>query len=414
MRVKTIFSSGILALLASFAPAHADTILHNFTGTATDGAAPDGSLVLSGSTLFGMTSQGGNAGSGGAGTIFRMNTDGTGISMLHSFSFSASDGRDPQGSLTLSGSTLYGMTFGGGSSTAGAIFSINTDGTGFSLLHSLGSSFSDGGNPHGSLTLSGSILYGMTNSSGNSGDGTIFSMNINGTGFSVLHSFTESASDGGDGFGSLTLVGSKLYGMTYLGGSSDAGTLFSVNADGTGFSLLRSFTGAAADGGNPRGSLTLVGSKLYGMTVNGGSSGNGAIFSINLDGTGFTLLHSFTTSGSGGYWPYGSLTLVGSKLYGMTSQSGISVAGSLFSMNLDGTGFSVLQSFPTGAADGQLPEGDLTVSADASTLYGMTSNGGTASEGVVFSESIVPEPVNVALLGLGAVSLLTSRRRRIA
>ena len=82
-------------------------------------------------------------------------------------------------------------------------------------------------------------------------------------------------------------------------------------------------------------------------------------------------------------------------------------------MNLDGSGFNVLQDFPNGLWDGQIPVGDLALSADASMLYGMTSNGGTANRGVVFSESIVPEPASISLLGFATLPLLAIRLRRI-
>src|SRR5678816_1838971 len=98
-------------------------------------------------------------------------------------------------------------------------------------------------------------------------------MNIDGTDCAVLHNFTGGASDGSGPFESLTLSGSKLYGMTPDGGSSDRGTLFSMNTDGTGFSLLHSFTSGNSDGADPFGSLTLSGSTLYGMTQHGGNRG---------------------------------------------------------------------------------------------------------------------------------------------
>ena len=79
----------------------------------------------------------------------------------------------------------------------------------------------------------------------------------------ILHSFTGGASDGSYPFGSLTLSGLKLYGLTTGGGSSDGGTLFCVNTDGTGFGLLHNFTGAVGDGASPLGSLTLSGSKIW-------------------------------------------------------------------------------------------------------------------------------------------------------
>ena len=86
--------------------------------------------------------------------------------------------------------------------------------------------------------------------------------------------------------GSLTLSGSTLYGMTSYGGTHYHGTIFKINTDGTGFQLLHSFEKWSKDGGDPRGSLTLSGSTLYGMNDYGGTDGNGTIFKINTDGTG--------------------------------------------------------------------------------------------------------------------------------
>jgi uncharacterized repeat protein (TIGR03803 family) len=73
-----------------------------------NGQYPQGSLTLSGSTLYGMASQGGS----GYGTIFSIPVTGGPPTTL--FSFDGTNGAYPFGSLTLSGSTLYGMTFGGG------------------------------------------------------------------------------------------------------------------------------------------------------------------------------------------------------------------------------------------------------------------------------------------------------------
>ena len=255
---------GLAATLLILPPARATTILHNFTGNASDGWQPPGSVTLSGSKLYGMTTRGG---SGDWGTIFSMNTDGTGFGLLHTFTVSASDGRVPYGSLTLSGSKLYGMTSlgpgGGGGSTFGTIFSMNTNGTGFALLHSFTLSASDGRSPQGSsLTLSGSKLYGMTSQGSGGAAGTVFSMNTDGTGFSLLHGFIGGSPDGANPISSLTLSGSTFYGMTEFGGVANQGTVFSMNTNGTGFSVLHRFTGATSDGSIPYGSLTLVGSKV--------------------------------------------------------------------------------------------------------------------------------------------------------
>jgi uncharacterized repeat protein (TIGR03803 family) len=329
------------------------------------------------------------------------------FNLLHSFA-GGSDGSFPwYDAPTLSGSTLYGMTYGGGASGFGTAFKMNTNGTGFNRLHSFNGGISDGQTPYGSLTLSGSTLYGMTGYGGGSNGGTVFKMNTDGTGFALLHTFTGSGGDGSNPFGSLTLSGSTLYGMTYGGGDSGRGTAFKMNTDGTGFNRLHTFAGGVNDGSAPYGSLTLSGSTLYGMTYEGGTSDLGTAFKMNTDGTGFALLHSFAGSVSDGRRPIGSLTLSGSTLYGMTSRGGSNDAGTAFQMNTDGTGFALLHSFA--GSDGRNPNGSLTL--DGSTLYGMTTLGGGSGFGTAFSIGVVPEPSSMGLVLLG-VGLIGWRRLR--
>jgi len=390
-----------------------DTMLYSFSTS--DGApAFFGSLVLGGNVLYGMT---GNGGSEQSGTIFKVNTDGSGYTVLHTFTNDGinSDGAYPLGSLTLVGSVLYGMTQAGGVaganglvSNGGTLFSINIDGSGFRVLHGFTGSqvagSNDGATPYGAVVVSGSTIYGMTRFGGTSGGGTIFCLNTDGTGFSLLHNFTGGVSDGTDPQGSLTLGGSKLYGMTDGGGSNGEGTIFSMNTDGSEFALLYSFgsfdSGDADDpsGGN---SLTLVGTTLYGMTYYGGDNQDGAIFSINTDGTNYQLIYSFAfTDGAS---PYGSLTFSGSKLYGMTTGF-IRGLGNVFSLNPDGSGFTVIHAFAGGIGDGSAPIGDPVLSTDGATLYGMAEYGGTNSNGVIFSAPAIPGPSNDASLANIALS----------
>ena len=312
-------------------------------------------------------------------------------SLLHSFAGVPNDGGDPYGSLTLNGTNLYGMTSGGfGSSGSGTIFRINTDGSGYTNLHSFGSVPNDGGTPYGSLTLVGSTLYGMTWKGGSSNEGTIFEINTDDTGYITLHSFGSVTNDGADPLGSLTLVGTNLYGMTTGGGSNGWGTIFQINADGNGYTNLYTFAGPPGDGGGSRGPLTLVGTNLHGMTAGGGSSDYGTIFQINTDGSGYTNLHSFSGGANDGEYPYGSLTLVGSTLYGMTQFGGSSDSGTVFQINTDGSAYTNLHSFGSVADDGAYPNGDVTVVG--STLYGMTHSGGSSNLGVIFSLTPLPPP----------------------
>lgn len=373
------------------------TLLHSFVGTTSDGSDPYGSLVASGSTLYGMTSSGGAY---NLGTIFKINMDGTGYAVLHSFAGAVvgapTDGANPKGSLTLSGSTLYGMTSGGGIRAGeGTIFKINTDGTGFAVLYSFGSNGNgyDAAWPDGSLTLSGSTLYGMTTGGGTSGNGTIFKINTNGTGYSVFYSFAGMPTDGQWPEGALILSGSTLYGMTGRGGTSNTtwyegmGTIFKINTDGTGYAVLHFFADSPSDGTDPCGDLVRSGSTLYGMTNVGGTTDSGVIFKINTNGTGFGLLHSFGVADSDMELPVGSLIVNGSTLLGMACDGGTCdcFCGAIFKINTDGTGLEVLHSFAGKPSDGGWPWGSLTLSG--STLYGMTLNGGVSDLGVVFSYS---------------------------
>ena len=152
-----------------------------------------------------------------------MKTDGSGFTVLHTFN--GTDGKNGM-DMILNGSTLYGVTRDGGPSGYGTVFKINTDGSGFSVLHTF--TGPDGEYPRGNLVLRGAALYGTTNFWGTASGGTLFKLNTDGSGFKILHQFTTSSTDGNRPDGRLTLVGSTLYGATSFGGSSERGTVYSL------------------------------------------------------------------------------------------------------------------------------------------------------------------------------------------
>ena len=318
------------------------------------------------------------------------------FNLLHSFLDAGnSDGSFPQyGAPTVSGSTLYGMTYRGGFSGYGSVFKMNTNGTGFTLLHNF-NGYADGRWPYGSLTLDGSTLYGMTPRMSDGGSGAAFKINTDGSSFTPFHTFACGANDGLLPYGSLTLYNSRLYGMTFAGGGSGAGTAFRMNTDGNGFTVLHTFAGGS-DGRYPLGSLTSDNNGwLYGMTQEGGSLNRGTVFGMNVDGNGYAVLHSVSDDNNGKF-PSGSLTLSGSTLYGMTQYGGSNNCGTAFQINTNGTGFALLRSFAGGVNDGKNPKGSLTL--DGSTLYGMTYAGGVLDAGTVFSIGVVPEESGTLIL----------------
>ena len=351
------------------------------------------------------------------GTVWKVNTDGTGFTNLHSFTATVSgtnsDGTNPAAGLIVSGNTLYGTAGGGGNSGKGTVFGINTDGTGFTNLHSF--TGIDGSGPEAGLILSGNTLYGTAESGGSGNFGALFKINTDGTGFTNLHSFNQSG--GSDPRAGLMISGNTLYGTTVIGGSSGSGTVFKVNTDGTGFTNLHSFTAASgsyfsrtnSDGANPYAVLILSGNTLYGTTDYGGSSGSGTVFAINTDGTGFTNLYRFPaldtnsfTTNSDGAFPKAGLILSGNTLYGTAYAGGSSGDGTVFAVKTDGTGFTNLHSFNWN--DGAGPDDGLILSGNI--LYGMTAGGGKWGHGTVFSLSL-PAPPQLKIIPCGANVILT-------
>jgi len=361
----------LLLLTAAPLSAQTFTTLHPFTD-GSDGGYPYFG-VLSGNTLYGAA---GGGGTGNNGTIFSMNTDGTGFTTLYSFS-GGSDGGYPN-TIILSGNIIYGSAQDGGTSSNGVIFSVNTNGAGFTVLHAFTGVGNDGKYPVGGLILANNTLYGTTLQGGSSGYGTVFSINTDGTGLTILHSFSG-LSDGGSPAKGLTLSGNTLYGITGLVGTGTwgYGTVFSINTNSTLFTTLHTFKGGT-DGVIPNSTLLLSGSTLYG-TAGGGLSTNGVVFSLSTNGTAYTVLYSFTGGSNGGF--PNSVLLTGNVLYGTTAMGGSSNNGIIFSMSTNGTNLTTLYSF-SGGSDGKYPVG---LFLSGTYLFGTTVNGASPGQGAAFS-----------------------------
>jgi len=335
------------------------TVLHTFSAsqspdyTNLDGEYPQGGLVLLGGTLYGTTLNGGTN-SGGYGTLFSVGTNGTGFTAIQSFD-SIPNGSNPNGGLVVSGNKIYGTTQESGATNGfGTVFSVNTDGTGLEVLHTFTVTTTnypyaneDGGEPDSGLILSGDTLYGTAQFIGPYANGTIFSIKTNGADFTVLHTFTagigpyNTNADGAFPRAALVLSCGTLYGTASFGGDYDKGVLFSVSTNGSDFKVLHAFTDLDGgrfnlDGAFPTAPLLLLGNTLYGTANVGGVGGNGTVFSLNTGGSGFTVLHSFAATSFGtnsdGMYPECTLALSGNTLYGTTEQGGAYGNGTVFSL----------------------------------------------------------------------------------
>jgi uncharacterized repeat protein (TIGR03803 family) len=423
-RFKGIFlSPALVAALGLFQHVTAQTFtnLHSFNGF--DGYNLQAGLVISGNTLYGAADSGGF---GYDGALFVGNTDGSGFANLYSFTNSPS-GQNPDGTLILSSNTLYGTTYYGGNFGAGTVFAINTNGMGLTNLHSF--SGNDGNYPEVGLTLSGNTLYGTTEGGGSLGSGVLFKVNTDGSGFTNLHNF-NGASDGAVPHAVLISSG-IVYGTAIRGGTNGNGTVFAINTNGTGFTILHTFKAGSgsfpkvtnSDGAFPVAGL-ILGNTLYGTAYSGGTNGNGTVFAINTNGTSFTNLYFFTaTSGSNltnsdgaNPGPNDILVLLGNTLYGTAYSGGISGNGTVFAVNTNGTGFTTLHSFTVEIggtngdasgtnSDGASPYAGLILSGN--TLYGTTKSGGSLGFGTAFALALPPPSPQLTLIYSGANVILT-------
>lgn len=403
-------------------PGPEGTALHRFSpissGVNADGANPAAGLSSAGGLLFGTTL---NGGLHGKGTAFFVSDDGSNFMVFHAFG-SAADAGHPEAGLIPAGG-FFGTSLTGGANGTGAVFVGGTNGT-VAVLHSFAAldahrgTNASGASPSGSLVLMGQALYGATAAGGAHGNGVIFSLNTNGTGFVVLHHFspldvqTGTNVDGAVPRGGLVLSGDTLYGTASLGGAGGNGVVFSIRTNGTGFTTLHSFgamdvaSGANADGALPCGGLVLSDNTLYGTASHGGHGGAGTVFSVGLDGSGFEVLYHFSKmdtarrTNADGALPAAGLVLSGNVLYGTAAAGGAGGAGTVFGLRLGGGPFTTLHSFSAAATDGTNADGACPVAPLlrlGDSLYGTAFTGGPGAAGTVFRLPLMMTPATAGI-----------------
>jgi uncharacterized repeat protein (TIGR03803 family) len=335
----------------SFRPDGSDyRVLRHMSYLDGESASYGGVIVGQDGRLYGTTYNGG-------GTVFAMNREGTDYTVLHSFSSVTGyiGGSTPYAGLIQgSDGRLYGVTSQNGTFHQGALFALQPDGSGFTVLRHFDGT-NDGSTPRGTLLqASDGWIYGTTTSGGTHGAGTIFKVGTNGANFTVLKHL-EAATDGGTPYAGLTEgPAGRLFGVCRVGGVANFGTLFSLNADGSDYRVLVNFRGNV--GFWPEGRLLRgADGRLYGTTA---FQSVNKVFAVNPDGTGFTILHSLNHLYEGANVVAGLTQTGNGRLYGVAQTGGVYQGGTLFSLNADGSGFQVLRQSDY-RATGKHPSGRL-------------------------------------------------------
>ena len=295
------------------------------------------------------------------------------FNVLHSFAGhllpATPEGGHPYAGMVMDGAgNLYGTALSDGANYFGTVYKIDAHGH-ETTLHNF-TDGTDGGFPWSLPVLDNDCnLYGTTQNGGAGGYGTLFKLDTVGH-LTVLHAF--SGADGNAPRGGLIRDASgNIYGTTEFGGVSDMGVVFKLNPDGT-YTVLHSFNGAP-DGGAPVGTLLLdAAGNLWGVTVNGGTSGLGTAFKIDSAGN-ETIIHTFT--GPDGAYPLAGLVQDSTgNLYGAASAGGTQQWGIIYRIDTKGV-FTILYNFPGGTA-GAAPYN--VVRDGAGNFYGVAAGDGDA------------------------------------
>lgn len=264
---------------------------------------------------------------------------------------------------------LYSTTYFGGLDGHGVVFEITPTGA-ESVLYNF--DITQSYQPLSGLTLgTDGIFYGTTALYDPRGDpGTIFDITPNGN-LTTLYIFDNNS----DGFP----YAPPIQGPGGFYGTTNSGIAYRITPSGN-FSLLSSIPSSAAP--------LLLGSdrNFYGTTALGGSYGEGTIFKITRTGV-VTILSSF--DGIQGEYPLAPVIQASDgNLYGTTFAGGrfgnASSGGVVFRLTPRGK-MTVLHNFPDPdyPNDGSTPYAGVVEATDGN-LYGVTFQGGTSNQGVMF------------------------------
>jgi uncharacterized repeat protein (TIGR03803 family) len=256
------------------------------------------------------------------------------------------------------------------------------------VLHSFGSSRTDGGIPLARLLDVNGVLYGTTLMGGdNPQGGTVFSVDPITGAEHVIYSFCSGprCSDGGQPRAGLIDVSGVLYGTTDGGGAFDAGAVYLTYPGGGREEVIYSFCSQpnCADGQQPDGELLEENGLFYGTASGGGANGQGVVYVLDPNSGQEKVLHAF--AGPDGASPRGALIDVNGMLYGTTEGGGANNGGTVFALDPVTGAESVLYSFCSrqNCVDGQAPVAGLV--ANQGLLYGTTYAGGANGGGTVFA-----------------------------
>ncbi len=161
------------------------TTLHDFRRTGNDGHYPLSSLLIdAGGAVYGFTASGGSAKQGTFYTFSPPAVAGGawGYSILHNFTGGASDAVKPRGPMVMTAAgDVYGSSFGGGTAGLGTVFKLSPGASAWSstVLRSFSGGLADAQEGSGGLyAVSDHLLFGTTRYGGALNTGVLYNVTL--------------------------------------------------------------------------------------------------------------------------------------------------------------------------------------------------------------------------------------------
>lgn len=305
------YGEGTLFGLSKNTRGWSETVLYQFTD-GNDGARPIGISVptkLDESSRVFVPTLGFGGKPYGTVVVLRPNPSGS-WKLLSTYVFHGTPkGSEPEGPVMQDEKgNLYGTTSGGGAHNDGEVYRLTPSGAKYkeSVLYSFRPG-TDGRYPYGGLISIHGALYGTTLKGGAKDLGTVFKLTPSGSRYteSVLYSFKGGPTDGDEPQTGLCAgPAGALFGTTLEGGYYRRGTVFKITPSDPDHPehLIWKFGGFYHDGQTPVAPVVVnAQGVIYGITQEGGKSGNGTLFVLTPNGKSYKeQLYNFNGRNGGG------------------------------------------------------------------------------------------------------------------
>lgn len=351
------------------------------------GHTPMGSLIQSSNGyIYGFSSK---SGTNNTGTIFKLDPINDSITLSWSFNGPPTGGMNPKGSLMeASNGNFYAYTYEGGLGNTGVFFEFNPMNDSVIIKENqLGIYY--GKYPSSQFTELNGRLYGTIP---NEGSGLIVEYDLANDTLKIAHQ--SQFSDYKTLIGELTLADNgNFYGLESNYGQHSSGSLYEFNPINNDYSLKFSFQ-ESENGNTPVGMVTQTSKgKIFGTTKFGGVKNNGIIFEYSNYLDSIQSVYNFNLhSNNNGFIPSGYLLeYENDQIYGTNTYGG----NASFTSRGDGviykftpsTGQITTKVIFDEESIGKHPRG-LLLKASNNKIYGVTSDGGANSQGVLFEYDV--------------------------